>query len=243
MTRCMTTWEAARYSLRIFVYAGNILDIRYPEDIGYPDIEFSAWRIFLVMLYNNKVKKGSVFIYIVIVFLVCVAFFAGIFFLLQRSSRPEAFINSMSTLQLTSSVFVNNSAIPSKYTCDGDDVNPSLAIARVPEGAKSLVLIMDDPDAPVGMWDHWVVFNIPPSVSEIAEGEEPQGVHGKGTSGNLGYKGPCPPDKEHRYFFKLYALDTELDLQEGVSKKDVEKAMEGHILGKAELIGLYERTR
>lgn len=188
-------------------------------------------------------KKGSVFIYIVIVFFVCVAFFAGVFFLLQRASKPEKFTNRMSALQIASSAFSNNGAIPSKYTCDGDDISPSLVITGVPEGTKSLVLIMDDPDAPVGMWDHWVVFNIPPSVSEIAEGQEPQGIHGKGTSGNLEYQGPCPPDREHRYFFKLYALDTELDLKEGVSKKEVEKAMENHILDRTELVGLYERTR
>ncbi|MDP2703631.1 MAG: YbhB/YbcL family Raf kinase inhibitor-like protein [bacterium] len=149
-------------------------------------------------------------------------------------------------MKLTSSAFLHNGKIPAEYTCDGEDISPSLAISGVPEGAKSLVLIMDDPDVPKnlradGMWVHWVVFNIPPDVKEIAEGQEPQGTHGKGTSGNLQYKGPCPPDREHRYFFKLYALDAELDLKEGVTKAEVEQAMENHILDKTELVGLYER--
>ena len=152
----------------------------------------------------------------------------------------------MGDLKLTSLEFEDGKKIPSKYTCDGDDVSPPLAITGVPNEAKSLVLIMDDPDVPKslrpdGMWDHWVVFNILPDTTEIAEGVEPQGVYGKGTSGNLQYHGPCPPDREHRYFFKLYVLDTELDLNEGVTKAEVEKAMENHILEQAELVGLYER--
>ncbi|MDO8752063.1 MAG: YbhB/YbcL family Raf kinase inhibitor-like protein, partial [Candidatus Wolfebacteria bacterium] len=111
-------------------------------------------------------------------------------------------------MKLTSSAFLHNGKIPAKYTCDGEDMNPPLAISGIPEGAKSLVLIMDDPDVPKnlradGMWVHWVVFNIPPDVKDIAEGVEPAGVHGKGTSGDLAYQGPCPPDREHRYFFKL----------------------------------------
>ncbi len=150
-------------------------------------------------------------------------------------------------MKLSSSAFDQEGKIPSKYTCDGANVNPPLEIADVPAGAKSLVLIMDDPDVPKnlredGMWDHWVVFNVPPSVREVREGEEPPGTHGTGTGGNEDYYGPCPPDREHRYFFKLYALDTELDLPAKASKAQVEEAMEGHILEKAELMGKYERT-
>jgi len=147
-------------------------------------------------------------------------------------------------MKLTSSAFQHQSKIPSKYTCDGADVNPPLAISDVPPNAKSLVLIMDDPDAmkPAGkVWDHWIVWNIPPFTKEIAEGQEPRGVHGKGTSGNLKYHGPCPPDMVHRYFFTLYALDTGLQLPEGSAKADVEKAMKGHILARTELMGRYER--
>lgn len=150
------------------------------------------------------------------------------------------------TLKISSSQFESNGTIPPKYTCDGENVNPSLEIEGAPEGMVSLVLIMDDPDVPNhlrpdGMWDHWIIFNLPPNLNKVEGGIEPAGVHGVGTSGNLNYHGPCPPDREHRYFFKLYALDTMLDLSEGVSKKEVEKAMEGHIIEKAELMGKYNR--
>jgi len=149
-------------------------------------------------------------------------------------------------MKLTSPAFEHEGKIPAKYTCDGENINPSLKITDVPSGAKSLVLIMDDPDVPKylrkdGMWDHWVVFNIPASLREMKEGEEPAGTHGIGTGGNLNYMGPCPPDREHRYFFKLYALDTELNLPEKATKQQVEKAMEGHILANAQLMGRYKR--
>lgn len=149
-------------------------------------------------------------------------------------------------MKLTSPAFEHEGKIPAKYTCDGENINPPLKIADVPSGAKSLVLIMDDPDVPKylrkdGMWDHWVVFNIPPGVREIKEGEEPQGTHGIGTGSNLNYMGPCPPDREHRYFFKLYALDTELNLPEKATKQQIEKAMEGHILAETQLMGRYKR--
>ncbi len=150
-------------------------------------------------------------------------------------------------MKLTSSAFSHEGRIPSKYTCDGDNINPPLTISDVPPGARTLVLIMDDPDVPRairkdGMWDHWVVFNISPSVREIEEGVEPRGIHGAGTGGNEGYLGPCPPDREHRYFFKLYALDTELDLPKGAKKSQVEAAMKGRIMAETALMGKYERV-
>lgn len=150
-------------------------------------------------------------------------------------------------MQLTSVAFDHEGSIPSKYTCDGQNINPPLTIDGVPEVAKSLVLIMDDPDVPVnvredGMWDHWVVFNISPTIRQIAEGKEPLGRHGRGTGGGTAYQGPCPPDREHRYFFKLYALDTELDLPEGIDKVSMEKAMAGHVLDQAVLMGRYDRS-
>ncbi len=150
-------------------------------------------------------------------------------------------------MKLTSTAFEHQGKIPSKYTCDGANISPPLRLSDVPAQAKSLVLIMDDPDVPKhlrqdGMWDHWVVFNIPVSLTELKEGEEPEGTHGIGTSNNLNYYGPCPPDREHRYFFKLYALDTELKLPEKAKKQQVETAMEGHVLAKTELMGRYERT-
>jgi Raf kinase inhibitor-like YbhB/YbcL family protein len=155
-------------------------------------------------------------------------------------------LKNTNTLSLKSSSFGDNENIPSIYTCDGYGINPPLKIENIPEGTKSLVLIMDDPDVPKylredGMWDHWIKFNIPPTTVVINEGEEPEGISGKGTSNNFSYYGPCPPDKKHRYFFKLYALDIELDLVEGVSKKRVEQAMKEHILDKTQLIGLYEK--
>ena len=149
-------------------------------------------------------------------------------------------------MKLSSPVFEHGGKIPPKYTCNGENINPPLTISGVPSGAESLVLIMEDPDVPRnlradGMWDHWIVFNIPPDTLEIPEGKEPQGIHGRGTGGNFDYMGPCPPDREHRYFFKLFALDGKLDLAKGAGKGEVEKAMEGRILEKFELMGLYEQ--
>jgi len=145
-------------------------------------------------------------------------------------------------MKLTSSAFENNQWIPSKYTCDGEDINPHLEIGEVPEGAKSLVLIVDDPDAPMGTWVHWVVWNIEPSISLIKEGSVPEGgMEGLNNFGKHSYGGPCPPSGMHHYHFKLYSLDTRLELSSSSKKEDIEKAMEGHILDWAELIGLYQR--
>ena len=147
----------------------------------------------------------------------------------------------MGELKLTSTAFGNNENIPAKYTCDGEDVSPSLGIEGIPAEAKSLVLIVDDPDAPVGVWDHWILWNIP-LVSSIEEGKVPSGaVRGMNDFKKLDYGGPCPPSGTHRYVFKLYALDDMLDLAEGAGKEDVEKAMEGHIVAQTKLIGLYAR--
>ena len=154
---------------------------------------------------------------------------------------PVKPIDEVINMKLTSPAFEHNQGIPSEYTCDGADTSPELNIEDIPENTKSLVLINDDPDAPVGTWDHWIVFNIPPSTTKIEKGQEPSGVGGKNSWGKTGYGGPCPPSGTHRYFFKLYALDTELDLQEGATKADIESAMEGHILEKTELIGTYKR--
>lgn len=151
-------------------------------------------------------------------------------------------------MKLTSTAFTEGGKIPSKFTCEGQDINPQLHISGVPSHAKSLVLIMDDPDVPeyirkTRMYDHWVVFNIPPSTREIPENSQPQGIPGKNTGGGLNYKGPCPPDREHRYFFKLYALDCELSLPKGASKEEVENAMQGHILAQTQLMGRYEKFK
>ena len=149
---------------------------------------------------------------------------------------------------LSSPAFEMGGSIPSIYTCEGKNINPALHIEGVPSHAKTLVLIMDDPDVPEfvrkdRMYVHWVVFNIPPSVSTIAENSVPPGMMGAGTGGVLHYQGPCPPDREHRYFFKLYALDIALDLKEGSTKQDVEKAMAHHILAQTELMGRYDKKK
>ena len=146
-------------------------------------------------------------------------------------------------MKLTSSAFQHNGSIPSEYTCDGSDLSPPLTISDVPASAKSLALVMDDPDAPVGIWDHWIVFNIPPSTKEIAKGKEPNGVAGRNSWGKTGYGGPCPPSGAHRYLFKLYALDIVLNLPKGSAKKDIEREMKGHIITKAELMGTYKRNK
>jgi Raf kinase inhibitor-like YbhB/YbcL family protein len=172
----------------------------------------------------------------------------------ERVAKDEIIVNNiddkaeipMEKIKLTSAAFKSNEKIPAKYTCDGDSItggiNPPLEIGNIDESAKSLVLIMDDPDAPAGTWDHWIIFNIQPATNNIQEGEEPQGIAGNNSWGRAGYGGPCPPSGTHRYFFKLFSLDTELELAEGASKKEIESAMEGHILQKAELVGLYERN-
>jgi Raf kinase inhibitor-like YbhB/YbcL family protein len=149
-------------------------------------------------------------------------------------------------MHLTSTAFKNGEQIPSLYTCDGKNINPPLSIAGVPDKAVTLALIMDDPDVPEfiradRMWVHWVVFNLSPKIETIAENSQPSGVPGRGTGGKLIYQGPCPPDREHRYFFKLYALDIQLELPEGATKADLEKAMNGHILAQTELMGRYKR--
>lgn len=142
-------------------------------------------------------------------------------------------------MKITSPEFKNNEFIPKKFTCDGQDISPALVIEDIPKEAKSLALIMDDPDAPVGLWVHWVVYDIP-IIVKVEEDSIP-GKQGMNSFGRLNYGGPCPPSGTHRYFFKIYALDKQLGLAEGVDKKTLEKITEGHILAKAELIGLYKR--
>jgi len=128
------------------------------------------------------------------------------------------------------------------FGCSGENLSPELTWRDVPEGTKSFALMVHDPDAPTGSgWWHWVVFNIPPDTKKIEENTTPPGVQGCNTNGENKYIGPCPPDREHRYFFKFFALDSTLPLQKGVSKKEVEEAMQGHVLDKCELMGRYEK--
>lgn len=150
-------------------------------------------------------------------------------------------------MKLSSSAFQSGEMIPSKYTCMGDDVSPPLAWSDIPPKTQSLALIADDPDAPMGTWVHWVVWNIPPSLTSLEENLPkkdalPNGIkQGMTDFKRVGYGGPCPPSGIHRYFFKLYALDTQLNLPTMTHKKDLEKAMEGHILARTELMGKYKK--
>jgi Raf kinase inhibitor-like YbhB/YbcL family protein len=157
------------------------------------------------------------------------------------------------TLEITSPAFSPNEEIPSKYTCDDKDISPALEWSGLPEGTKSIALIVDDPDAPdpaapMMTWVHWVLYNIPPSATGLAEAVESQDLP-EGTKEGLndwrrtGYGGPCPPIGRHRYFYKLYALEVVLPDLGNPTKKDLERAMEGHIIAKVELVGTYQRSR
>ena len=144
-------------------------------------------------------------------------------------------------MKLSSSAFGNKEVVPVEYTCDGDNVSPPLTFGDVPNKTKSLALIMDDPDAPMGTWVHWLVWNVPTNVTGFSKGENITFPKGKNDFGKQKYGGPCPPSGVHRYFFKLYALDTMLDLQPGASKKQLEKAMTGHVIEEDQLMRTYSR--
>lgn len=147
-------------------------------------------------------------------------------------------------MKISSSAFENPGYVPAKYTCDGENISPPLRFLDIPENAKSLVLIVDDPDAPMGTWVHWLLWNIDPKTTKIEENSKPAGaVEGTTSFGDQAYGGPCPPSGVHHYHFKLYALDTTLNLPTLAKKEDLEKTMKGQILASAEIIGLYTRTK
>ena len=143
-------------------------------------------------------------------------------------------------IKVFSSAFEANSTIPRKYTCDGENINPPLELEGIPEEAESLVLIIDDPDAPMKIFTHWIVWNIEP-VAKIEEDSIP-GVEGMNDFRKIGYGGPCPSSGTHRYFFRVYALDRKLELKAGAGRKELESEMIGHIIAEGELIGKYSRT-
>ncbi len=144
----------------------------------------------------------------------------------------------MNKLTIKSPAFEANKKIPKKYTCEGEAINPPLIIEDVPKEAKSLTLIFDDPDAVSGTFDHWIMWNIPPSTSKIEENSAP-GIQGLNSGRKPSYYPPCPPSGSHRYTFKIYALDQTLNLPSTTKKAALQKAMQGHILGEGELVGLY----
>ena len=146
----------------------------------------------------------------------------------------------MAELKIESPAFGGNEKVPSKFTCDGDNINPQLNISGVPQGTASLVLIVDDPDATVGTWVHWTAWNIDPATTSIPENSVPYGgIEGITDFGKPGYGGPCPPSGTHRYFFKLFALDVILDLDPSATAADIGLAIKGHVLDSDELVGLY----
>ena len=149
--------------------------------------------------------------------------------------------------QITTTAFRDGGSIPKKFACDGPDVSPALSWSDPPAGTKSLAIVADDPDAPSGMWVHWVLYDLPPGTRKLPEGlakdrELPNGaLQGRNDFGKIGYNGPCPPRaSEHRYFFKLYALDSKTGLKAGATKSDLERAMKGHILAQTQVIGKYK---
>lgn len=150
-------------------------------------------------------------------------------------------------IKIKSPAFVPGGKIPGKYTCDGMDISPPLAWTSGPEETKTFALICDDPDAPMGTWVHWILFNLPADITEFRENVPPEkelesgAKQGMNDFRKIGYGGPCPPGGTHRYFFKFYALDTEINLEAGATKEELLKAMEGHILAEGQLIGRYER--
>lgn len=168
------------------------------------------------------------------------------FIVIRSFNKPESEIvldTNMQKLKISSSAFEESGNIPSKYTCDGVNIVPPLQISDIPAEARSLAIIMDDPDTAMGTFVHWVKWNIPVKETRTEEGVEPSGVSGKGDRGKTNYLGPCPPDGEHRYFFKVYALDSELNLSEGSSKAELLKAMESHVIASGELMGKYARIK
>lgn len=162
-------------------------------------------------------------------------------------SKPQTNITSQNLnfknmIKVSSTAFYHNDFIPQKYSCDGEDINPPIKIENVPVEAKSLVLIVDDPDAPMGTWNHWLMWNIDPQINEIQENSVPGGaVLGTNDFGKLEYGGPCPPSGVHRYFFRVFALDTMLNLPVGAKRSELEKAMENHLIDQGELMGKYQR--
>ena len=146
-------------------------------------------------------------------------------------------------MKITSPAFAEGANIPVKFTCDGSDTSPPLKIDGAPAEAKTLVLIIDDPDAPSGLFTHWLVWNIDPKTQSLAEANSAGGVEGKNDFGKTGYGGPCPPSGTHRYYFRIFALDEQLSLKPGARRKEIDAAMKGHVIAQGELMGRYARKK
>jgi Raf kinase inhibitor-like YbhB/YbcL family protein len=173
-------------------------------------------------------------------------FYLGILFILVGCQNQAATLSTEGaidmTIQITSTAFSEGGKIPRVYTCDDQNVSPPLAWTGVPTNTVSLAVIMDDPDAPSGTWVHWVLYNLPPDITSLEQGKTGLGTDGKNDFNRTGYGGPCPPrGTNHRYFIKVYALDTRMDLKPGATKAQAESAMRGHILAQGQLMGKYGR--
>ena len=191
---------------------------------------------------GNLSKITAMFIFLILILVLIAG--SMIAFLPQKLPKSLSSLISQENMKITSSVFEAYQLIPLKYTCDGEDINPPLTIEGVPAKAKSLVLIVDDPDSPSGNWDHWLVWNIDPQTKEIKENSVPlKAILGTNDFNKLEYGGPCPGSGTHRYSFRVYALDNILNLEKGAGKSALEKAMASHILAQAELIGKYGRAK
>lgn len=193
-------------------------------------------------------KKIIIPVIIIFLLLLLCGSYLLIKFIKDRSAEQEdskvketnGLDSSTIDIEITSSAFTNNSPIPSKYTCEGEDINPPLEISNVPEGTISLALVIDDPNAPAGSWIHWIVWNINPNTEEILENSTPEGsVVGKNSWNRNSYGGPCPPVGEHQYIFKIYALDTRLDIDESKGIDGFEDAIGDHVLAFKGLMGTY----
>jgi Raf kinase inhibitor-like YbhB/YbcL family protein len=185
--------------------------------------------------------------YLIYFFLTIFLIAGGGNMLAQAKDQMNTKIKGGKTMEIKSSSFVHEDMIPAKFTCDGQNISPPLAWGGAPKETKSFALICDDPDAPAGTWVHWVIFDIPANANslpeKVAKQEEIPGLgkNGKNTSRRYGYDGPCPPSGTHRYYFKLYALDTMLNLNAGLSKEELLKAMKGHVLAETQVMGRYKR--
>jgi Raf kinase inhibitor-like YbhB/YbcL family protein len=186
----------------------------------------------------------------ILVLLLMVVIFFIVWVMVWRSGRGKDIVDAgtVPALVVTSASFADGGMIPAKFTCDGGDVSPQLTVSAPPSGSRSLLWIMDDPDAPVGSFVHWVVFNLPTGLRDLPEGASAQprtlqgAVQGRNDFDKIGYGGPCPPgEKPHHYLFRVYALDTLLQLPESSTRKDVSLAAKGHVLAEGKLVGLYVR--
>ncbi len=186
-------------------------------------------------------NKNKIIIIIISITIIVMIIFWNWF--TSKDKKMNTLKTNIKNVELASPSFKNGQFIPSKFTCDGKDINPPLEIKNIPQGTKSLVLIIDDPDAPMGTWDHWLVWNINPKIKEIKENSIPDGgVEGLNSFGRHSYGGPCPPSGIHHYYFKIYALSKKLSLDPKSNKKDLEKAMTDSVIGEGELIGLYQKN-